>query len=92
MPRRRFTKEYKQEAVEYVLSSGKSINQCAAELGLPDSTLNMWVNNLERQGQVTSEKPSDRSELAAAKKRIKELEMENEFLKKAAIFFAKNQQ
>ena len=88
MPKRRFTEEYRREAVEYVLSSGKSISRCAAELGIPDSTLNMWVNAFQRQGQAGGDGPSDRSELAAARKRIRELEMENEFLKKAAIFFA----
>ena len=91
MARRKFTDEYKQEAVEYVLASGKSINQCAADLGLADTTLNMWVNKHQRQGQVAAKGPSEKAELAAARKRIQELEMENEFLKKAAAFFAKNQ-
>ena len=46
-----------------------------------------------RRDQLAGKKPAseEASELRAANRRIRELEMENEFLKKAAAFFAKSQ-
>jgi transposase len=87
----KYTDEYRREAVDYVLSSGKSIKECAGELGLNDKTLSHWVSKFKKEGRTGSGMTADEKELAAAQKRIRELEMENAFLKKAAAFFAKSQ-
>jgi transposase len=42
-PRRSYTEEYKQQTVELVMSSGRSITSVAKELGLRDSVLRRWV-------------------------------------------------
>lgn len=46
--RRRFSKEFKRDAVDMVVSSGRPISHVAAELDLHDSTLGNWV----RQWQI----------------------------------------
>ncbi|MFB6464069.1 transposase [Bradyrhizobium tunisiense] len=48
--RRSFTEEYKRQAVELVLSSGRSIGSVAKELGLRDSVLRRWVDRLRQAG------------------------------------------
>ena len=87
----RYTDEFRREAVDYVENSGKTITECARELGLNSKTLNDWVVKFRRRGEVTGAMTAEQSELAAAQRRIRELEMENEFLKKAAAFFARSQ-
>jgi transposase-like protein len=46
--RRSFTEEYKRQAAELVVSSGRSITAVGKELGLRDSVLRRWVEKLRR--------------------------------------------
>ena len=89
----KYTDEYRREVVDYVLNSQgeKSIRECARELGLNDKTLSHWVSRYKKEGRTGSGMTDQERELAKANKRIRELELENEFLKKAAAFFARNQ-
>jgi transposase-like protein len=64
----------------------------AKELGINPGTLGNWVNTYRREH--TGEEPalgvSERAELAELRRRTRELEQENLFLKKAAAYFAKD--
>lgn len=86
-----YTPEYRRETADYIISTGRPVRQVAEELGINYKTANNWV--LARRKQLSGTAPTTESsaELAAAQKRIRELEMENAFLKKAAAFFAKDQ-
>ena len=90
-----YTDEYRREAVDYVLSSGRPITRCAKELGLNSKTLNDWVLKFQRAGQQGGadgdDARDDARRLREAERRIRQLEEENEFLKKAAAFFARSQ-
>jgi len=91
-PRRKFTVEQKAEAVRIVHQSGKSVNQVAKEMGLTESALRKWVKQAQidtsgdAQGSLTS---AERQELNALRRDLKRLQMERDFLKKAATFFAR---
>ena len=92
---RQYAEEYRLEAVEYYRKAHesdpqKSIRECAAELGTSDKTLNEWILKQAKTGRVTQERTDGQKELDAAKKRIRELGSENEFLKEAAAFFARS--
>lgn len=92
---RQYTEEYRLEAVEYYRRSReadpkKSIRECAAELGINDETLNDWVIKFGRTGKVTQARTDEQKELDEARRRIRELESENEFPRKAAAFFARS--
>lgn len=89
---RQYTAEFRRETADYVLSSGRPINEMARELGINDKTLHHWVKRRRQEldGSAPEAATEADKELKAAKKRIRELEMENEFLKKAAAFFAKD--
>jgi transposase len=47
--RRSFTEEYKRQAVELVLSNGRSITSVGKELGLRDSVLRRWVEKVRQE-------------------------------------------
>ena len=86
-----YTDEYRLECADYVISSGKPATQVAQELGVHYKTLQHWVKKRREQLEgkvVVKGEPADVKEL---QKRIRELEQENEFLKKASAFFAANQ-
>ncbi|WP_443730288.1 transposase [Slackia isoflavoniconvertens] len=88
---KKYTDEFGRETADYVISTGRPITQVCEELGLNPKTVNDWV--LKRRREVSGEPDSKEAEreLREARKRIRELEMENAFLKKAAAFFAREQ-
>ena len=91
---RRFSQEFKDEAVRMVLDGPRPVSHVAKELGIHDTTLGNWVNAFRRTrggdvAQDAGEKKSER-ELALERENRK-LREENEFLKKAAAFFAREQ-
>lgn len=89
--RRKFTAEYKAEAVELVITSGRPIAEIARDLGINEGTLGNWVNMAKKRGEF-KEKPLDideRAELKELREENRRLRMEREILKKAAAWFAK---
>ena len=83
-PRRKFSDEFKRDAVEIVRTSGKPIRQVANELGIYDSTLGNWVrqaeiNRGEREGLTSDE----RERLRELERENARLRMERELLKRA---------
>lgn len=74
----KYSKEFKDNAVDYTISSGKTYAQAAADLGVPERTLGKWV-----QARRLSEPERAAAEEAKALRReVERLRQENEFLKK----------
>jgi transposase len=92
-PRRRFSDEFKAEAVRLVLGEGKSIAAVAKDLDLVPSALNGWVAQAraDRTHGRTGLTTAEREELARLRKENRVLREERDILKKAAAFFAKHQ-
>ncbi len=92
-PRRRFTEEFKAEAVRLVLDEGKTIAAVAKDLDLVPSALNGWVAHAraDRTHGRTGLTTAEREELARLRKENRVLREERDILKKAAAFFAKHQ-
>jgi len=89
--RRKFSPQFRAEAVQMVLETGKPIAEVARDLGMNEGTLGNWVN-LWRRDNPEPDQPLSPVERARAKELEDEnrrLRMENEFLKKAAAFFAR---
>lgn len=90
--RRNFGDEYKAGAVALVLKEGKTISQVAKDLDLTASALGKWVEQARadggksNRGTLTTE---EKDELARLRKEVRELRLEREILKKATVFFAK---
>ena len=90
--RARFSPEFKDEAVRFVIESGRPIAQVARELRINDGTLGNWVARYRDEHPV-SESPlsiSERARLAELERENRQLRLDNEFLGKAAAFFAKD--
>lgn len=90
--RRRFTDEYKAEAVQYVISSGQSVAEVARNLGIVEATLGRWVTKARENGEARELDVSERAELQRLRKEVQQVKMERDFLKKAAAFFASQNQ
>src|SRR3954466_3523039 len=91
--RRRFSPQFKAEAVQMVLETGKPIAEVARDLGINEGTLGNWVNSWRRENPepTTDLTPVERARVKEMEDEIRRLRMENEFLKKAAAFFARTQ-
>lgn len=91
--RRKFSAQFKAEAVQLVLQSGRPIAEIARELQINDGTLGNWVNEWRRDNPEPEPElsPVERARVAEMEAEIRRLRMENEFLKNAAAFFAKTQ-
>ena len=88
--KKKFSDEFKRDAVEIVRSSGKPVRQVANELGIYDSTLGNWVrqdeiNRGEREGLSTDE----RERLRELERENARLRMERELLKRAVAFWVR---
>ena len=83
--------EFRRRAVELARAGKTPIGQLAKDLGISYSCLRHWVDQAEvddgtKQGLSTAEK----EELAALRRRTRQLELENEILRKAAAYFARD--
>jgi transposase len=95
MPRRKkrkFSEEFKADAVQLVRSSGKTVFQVAKELDLTESALAEWVKRANGEPTKRSPKPTPlnpQEEIERLREELRKVRMERDFLKKAAAFFAK---
>jgi transposase-like protein len=85
--RRKFSPEFKDEAVKAVILNSRPIAQVARELSINEGTLGNWVAAFRRDH--AEEEPaldvSERARLREAERLVRELKMENEFLKKVIM-------
>jgi transposase len=89
---RKFTQEYREEAVKMVIESGRPIAAVGRDLGLNEGTLGNWVTKYRDEHPASEELDiAERARLKELEKENRELRMERDFLKKAAAFFAKEQ-
>jgi transposase len=82
--------QFKEEAVRLMRSSEKPLAQISRELDVSEQTLRNWrkqqeIDEGEREGLTTEE----REELARLRRENKVLKQEKEILKKATVFFAR---
>lgn len=90
---RKFTPEYRQEAVALVIESGRPIAAVARDLGINEGTLGNWVTAHRKANPPVEDDltVSERARLRELERENRELRLERDFLKKAAAFFAKEQ-
>jgi transposase-like protein len=88
--RRKFSDEFKRDAVEIVRTSGKSIAEVARELGIYDSSLGNWVRQVEvNRGERDGLSSDDSRELSELRRENAHLRMERELLKRAVAFWVR---
>jgi transposase-like protein len=91
--RRKFSLQFKAEAVQMVIETGKPIAEVARDLGIHDGTLGNWVTAWRRENPEPDQplSPVERARVKELEDENRRLRLENEFLKKAAAFFARAQ-
>ena len=86
----RYPPEFRKQAIELVRLGEQPVTRIAADLGVSDQTLRNWVKQADidegRREGVTSD---EHAEMVRLRRRNRVLEMENEILKRAAAFFAR---
>ena len=88
--RRRFSAEYKREAVAMLDAPGVSVSQIAAELGIGASVLGRWRREVRRtpaQAFPGQGRPRE-EELSQLRRELARVTKERDFLREAATFFA----
>jgi transposase len=91
--RRKYTKEFKLDAVSLITEQGYNYAEAARSLDINSNVLSRWVRELSDKdddafrgnGKLTPEQ----SEIRRLREEVKRLTMEKEILKKATVFFAK---
>jgi transposase-like protein len=88
---KRYSREFKLEAAKLVVEHGYSINEAAARLGATAWSVRYWINKFRDSGDLPKDQKTvaTAGELSTLRKEIQRLRMENEILKKAAAYFAK---
>jgi transposase len=90
--RKKYTQEFKEEAVKLITEQGYRISEAARNLGIDGNMLGRWKREIEGGGKGASGLQGGtvmQAELNRLRKENKRLKMEREILKKAAVFFAK---
>ena len=90
--RRRYTEEFKREAVRLVRESAHSVAQVARDLGISENVLYRWTaqhRQAEAQGTTRAAQRAEAEELTRVKRELARVTQERDFLMRAAAFFAK---
>jgi len=85
-----YSPEFRDEAARLVVETSRPIADVARELGLSETSLGNWVRAY-RKKHAEDEPPlqlSERARLRELEREIRELRIKNEFLSKAAAYFA----
>ena len=91
--RRRFSREFKLEAVKLITERGVKLAQASRDLGVHVNVLRVWVRELRADPASAfpghgTQTPGD-AEVTRLRREVARLKMERDILKKAAAYFAK---
>ena len=89
---KRYSTEMKKKIVTANIQDGRTIASLATEYGVSTASINNWIRDYCKECQATPEAMSElelMEENRKLKQKLTEAEKENDFLKKAAAFFAK---
>lgn len=93
-PYKTYTKAFKLEALRLMETSDRPTSEIAMQLGIRRNQLYKWKEDMQKKGDVATHKrgrprKEDQSELATLRQELKRVKEENDILKKAAKFFAR---
>jgi len=93
--RRRYTHEFKAEAVRLVTEEGYTVAEAARSLGIHANLLTNWKQKRDADAETASNgslNGEEKEELRRLRAENKRLRMERDILKKATAYFAKESQ
>lgn len=89
---KQYEPEFKKKIVRLNLEEGRTLRGLATEYGVSKASISIWVKQFREECQTNEEAKADydfMKENLKLKRQLAELQKENDFLKKAAAFFAK---
>ena len=91
--RKKYTPEFREQAARLVIETGRPVAHVAAEIGVGEQLLGRWVRQARDDGDDNGAvlDADERAELERLRKENSELRLDRQFLKKAAAFFASEQ-
>jgi transposase len=93
MPKRKFTREFKESAAKLVSEQGYSVAEAAKSLGVDPGSIRGWIQKFPPGGAASAGGESAlKAEVRRLREENKRLLMEREILKKATAFFARQHQ
>ncbi len=87
--RRKYTEDFKRDAVALVTEQGYKVSEAARSLGINDNLLRRWRQEFEDEASGVLLSTDEREELKRLRKEVRMLRMEKDILKKASAYFAK---
>lgn len=89
MSRKRYTEEFKVEAVKQVTERGYPVAEVSGRLGVSQHSLYQWLKDYGQPVEARQEQQSQSAEIRRLKAELKRVTEERDILKKAAAYFAK---
>ena len=89
MSNKRYTEEFKLEAVKQVMERQHPVAEVSVRLGVSQHSLYQWLKRHGQPAEVRQEQQSQASEIRRLKAELKRVTEERDILKKAAAYFAK---
>jgi transposase len=88
---RKYSKEFRLQAAKLVTEQGYSYDKAAKRLGTTGWSIRNWIRKFQQTGELPSQQDTQPKidEIRQLRKELKQLKMENDILKKAAAYFAK---
>jgi transposase len=90
---RPYTRQFKEQAVQLVMQQGQEPTRAARELGMPQSTLLLWLHKAgwrkpEPEAALSDDAQVLKTQIRELRRQLKRSEMEKDILKKATAYFA----
>lgn len=88
---KKYDDEFRKQIVDLVKSKIKTVNEVVGEYGVSDVTIYSWIKKYNKSSSFRAEDQltDSQKELKELKKKLKQIEEENEILKKAMAIFSK---
>lgn len=86
--KKKYTKEFKNEAIKLVTEQGYKQAEAAESLGVSSKNISRWIAETSKPMKGGEALTAEQEELHRLRKEVNRLKMEREILKKAAAFFA----
>jgi transposase len=87
-----YEEEFKKKVVRQHLEAGRTLKSLADEYGASKAAISKWIKTYREECQINQDSKNEydyMKENLKLRKQLEEMEKENRFLKKAAVFFAK---
>ena len=89
MSSKRYTEEFKVEAIKQVTERGYPVAEVAGRLGVSQHSLYQWLKSYGQPAEVRQDQQNQSAEIRRLKAELKRVSEERDILKKAAAYFAK---